>query len=115
MIYEFLFVKALLLTWVTEITVAIVLLKIVFFHKDISSVKIVSTGVLVSALTLPYFWFILPAFVTNRVLYIVGGEILIIIIEALIYRQLLLLKNKEAFAVSLLANVVSIFFGLILL
>lgn len=115
MIYELLFLKALLLTLVIEIAVAIFWLKVIFSHQNISLVKIISTGILASALTLPYFWFILPAFITNRVFYIISGELLIIIIEALLYRQLLQLKNTQALIVSLLANLASIFLGLILL
>jgi len=56
----------------------------------------------------------LPAFVFDRFTYLILGESLVVLIEALIYWKLLKLKPFDSFIVSLLANVVSIVLGFLL-
>ncbi len=72
-------------------------------------------GILASALTLPYLWFVLPAFVYNRNIYLIVGETSVILIEAIIYWRLLKLKLIDSLIVSLLANVTSIITGILLI
>ncbi len=112
MSYEQKFLFSLLLTLIVEIPIAVFLIKYFYKHKEIKISKIVSIGFVASVLTLPYFWFVLPAYISNREIYIVGGEFIIVLIEATIYNQLLKIKLSEAFVVSLITNIVSIFFGL---
>jgi hypothetical protein len=113
--YEKLFLFSLLLTLIVEIPVAVLLVKYFFKDKEIKISKIIFTGFLASTLTLPYFWFVLPAYVFNRSLYIVIGEVLIILIETIIYKQVLGLKLSKAFVVSLIANISSILLGLMII
>lgn len=115
MLYEQKFLFSLFLTLIVEIPIAVFLVKYLHRPKKIEISKIVFTGFVASALTLPYFWFILPVYIFNRSLYIVIGEVLIIFIETIIYKQFLELKLPKAFVVSLIANISSILFGLMII
>ncbi len=112
--YEQKFLFSLLLTLIVEIPIAVSFVKFLSNHKGIKISKIVFTGLMASALTLPYFWFVLPAYISSRNLYIFLGEVLIIFIEAIVYNQLLKLKLSEAFVVSVVSNVASTFLGLVI-
>jgi|SRR3989338_4925151 len=114
MSYEQKFLFSLLLTLIVEIPVAVLLVKYFFKDKEIKISKIVFTGFVASTLTLPYFWLILPIYISNRGLYIFISEASIIFIEAIIYNQFLKLKFSKAFVVSLIANIASILLGLMI-
>ncbi len=114
MSYEQKFLFSLLLTLIVEIPVAVLLVKHFFKDKEIKIPKIVFTGFIASALTLSYFWLVLPIYISNRGLYIFIGEASIILIEAIIYKQFLELKLPKAFTVSLIANIASILLGLMI-
>jgi len=73
--------------------------------------KIILISFITSALTLPYLWFVLPAIISNRGVYMIGGELLVILVETIIYNQLFKLKLSEALVVSLVANTASILLG----
>ena len=115
MLYENKFLFSLLLTLIIEVPTAVFLVKYLFKHKEIRTSKIIFTGLIASALTLPYFWFILPFYISSRALYIIIGEVLIIFIEAFIYKQFLELKLAKVLVISLIANILSILLGLIIL
>jgi len=114
MLYEQKFLFSLLLTLIIEIPVVFVFVRHFYRHKEIEISKIVFISFLASALTLPYFWFILPAYVFSRSIYIIVGESLVILAETVIYNQLLKLKLSESFVISLAANGSSILLGLLL-
>jgi len=109
MTYELSFLFSLILTLIVEIP--IVFLMVRYINKAIDKLNIILSGALASTLTLPYFWFVMPAYVSNRMLYIVIGESLIILIEALIYYRLLKLKFTQALLVSFIANLASVIVG----
>ena len=113
MSYEQKFLFSLLLTLAVEIPVAILLVKSFYKQKEIKISKIIIVGLIASALTLPYFWFVLPFYVSNRIAYIFFGEGAIVLIEAFVYYQFLQLKFPRAFVVSLVANIVSVVLGLL--
>lgn len=112
MLYEQKFLFSLLLTLIVEIPIAVFIVKYFYKHGEIKISKVVLISFVASTLTLPYFWFVLPVYIFNRGIYIFSGEFFIILIEAVIYNQLLKLKLSEALTVSLIANIASIFFGL---
>ena len=114
MLYEQKFLLSLLLTLIAEVPVVFVLVRYIYKYKNIGISTIIFVGILASVLTLPYLWFVLPAFVSNRTLYIILGETLVILVEAIIYYKLLKLKPLDAFIISLIANIVSIILGLLL-
>src|SRR3989344_6061568 len=114
MLYDQKFLFSLLLTLIVEIPIAVFIVKRFYKYKEIKISKIVFAGIIASVLTLPYFWFVLPVYISSRSLYIFIGEVLIIFIEAIIYNQFLKLKLSNALIVSSVANIASIFLGLII-
>jgi hypothetical protein len=114
MLFETRFLISLLLTWVIEIPILLIFLKWVFKEKKNSIGHIILVGFLASALTLPYLWFILPTYI-NLNYYIYIGEILVFLIESLIYYKLLSIKLSRALIISFVANLVSFIVGIITL
>ncbi|MDD5190096.1 MAG: hypothetical protein PHE50_03525, partial [Dehalococcoidales bacterium] len=112
--YEQTFLVGLLLTWVIEIPVAVVIIKYLMKRQEIGIIKIIFVGLVASGLTLPYLWFVLPLYVSNNFLYLVSGELLVVIVETLIYSQFLKLKLIPSFTVSLVANIASTLIGMLL-
>lgn len=113
--YEIEFLKALLLTISIETVILFLLVKKVSFFKlsEISNPKIITVGIFASFSTLPYVWFIFPAFIFNQNLYIITSESFAIIAETIIFGMILKLKLRNAFFLSLLCNAISFTFGLI--
>jgi hypothetical protein len=61
--------------------VLIVLLRLLFHEKSVPLAKIIFTGALCTALTLPYLWFVLPA---GAAYYPLIGELLVVHVETAI-------------------------------
>jgi len=111
MSYEVEFLYALLLTSVLEITLVVILV-LYFFKKEVNLLKLFFIAFIASALTLPYLWFVIPAFI-SRTYYVLGGEFIVFFIELILYKTLLDLKWYEAFILSFLANSFSYFIGVL--
>ena len=114
MLYETRFLLALITTWAIEIPVLLALIRVVFRNNTVPILKIIGTGALCTALTLPYLWFVLPPFV-DAAYYIVIGETLVFLAEALILNRLLGLSLEKAAACSFVMNLASFLLGLYLL
>lgn len=114
MMYEQKFLLSLLLTLITEVPVVFIFVRYIYKYRDIKIPTIIFVGILASVLTLPYLWFVLPAFIFDRIIYLILGETLVVLIEAIIYFKLFKLKLLDAFIVSLLANIVSAVLGLLI-
>ena len=114
MFYEQKFLFSLLLTLIIEIPIIVLFVKKFYKHKQIPTHKVIFIGAVASTLTLPYLWFVLPAYILDRLLYIAFSEILIIFVEAVIYNQFFKLKLSKALIMSLVANVISMAFGLLI-
>ncbi len=114
MLYETRFLLALITTWLIEIPILFALIRFVFRDKTLPAIRIISTGALCTALTLPYLWFILPPYV-DAANYIVIGETLVFLIEAFILNRLLPLKPAPALVCSFAMNLASFLLGLVLL
>ena len=125
--YELQFLLALLLTLFIEISVALLLRLLVtrsgatrapfLFLKPLALVspgRLIFAGLAASCLTLPYLWFVLPAFLVNRSLFLLLGELGVTGVEALFYRQMLPLKFSGALLLSILCNAASFLLGLLL-
>jgi hypothetical protein len=112
MLLETNFLIALLITLIIEIVVIFLLLKTIFKSK-LKNFKIFFAGFVASTLTLPYLWFILPSFVDMRY-YILTGELLVIFVETIIYKEILGLNIKRAFLISFVANLTSFILGLLI-
>lgn len=107
MLLEVKFLIALFATLAIETIVVLLLAKFAFKLKDLRSCAIVA--IVASTLTLPYLWFILPPFLPADK-YLLFGEIIVIALEALIYR-VFLMNWKQALATAVTANIVSFYLG----
>ena len=114
MLYETRFLLALVTTWAIEIPILILLIRFAFRDKTVPLKKIVGTGALCTALTLPYLWFILPPYV-DAAYYPLIGETLVFLVEAAILNRVLGLKPAIAFICSFAMNLASFLLGLVLL
>ena len=111
MSYEGIFLHSLVLTLIVEVPVVFLFCR--YVYKLVDNWNVIIVAILASALTLPYFWFILPGYISDRTLYVIVGESVIVLVEAIIYHRLLKLKIGQALLVSLIANLASILVGLI--
>ena len=114
MLYETKFLLALVTTWVIEIPLLIILVRIVYHKSEMPVNKIFFTGLLCTALTLPYLWFVLPPFV-DAAYYPMIGEALVVNVEAGILNRVLGLDLKRSVLCSVAMNVLSYMLGLFLL
>ncbi|HPD81596.1 MAG TPA: hypothetical protein PK357_00670 [Candidatus Pacearchaeota archaeon] len=110
MIYQTLFLLALLLTVAVEVCAVLFLSSFLIKKTKIS--KIVFASVLASVLTLPYLWFVFPVYTASKY-YVVFGEIGVFLIESFIYYRLLEIKLWKASVLSFASNALSILVGLI--
>jgi len=113
--YENLFLKALVLTISIETIILFVLVKTFFRKSNLSNILIIFSGILASFSTLPYLWFVLPHFIHNKISFIIAGEIMVVIIESLIYFFLLRLKYSYSLLISFICNLFSFLLGLFIL
>lgn len=111
MSYEVSFLYSLFITLLIEVPVVFLIVR--YLYKKFEKWNIVFVGIISSTLTLPYFWFILPMYISDRTFYILVGESIIILIEAFIYFRLLKLKIGQALFISLVANLASVLVGLL--
>jgi len=114
MLFQTLFLLALVTTWAIEIPVLFGLIRFVFHNKQIPRNRIIFTGILCNALSLPYLWFVFPPYV-NAAWYPLVGETFVIIVEIIFLIQILELKPKTAVMCSVIMNAASFVLGLYLL
>jgi hypothetical protein len=112
MLYETHFLIALCVTCLVEVPILFFLIRYILKEKDLSAVRIVSTGLLATTVTLPYLWFVLPAF-TDGVYYPLVGELLVIVAEAIFFYFLLSVRPAAAFFLSLVINASSFAVGVL--
>lgn len=114
MLYETRFLLALVTTWCIEIPILFAFVRFVFRDKTLPAIRIIGAGALCTALTLPYLWFILPAYL-DAAYYVIIGEMLVFLAEAFLLNRLLPLKPGAALAAAFLMNIASFLLGLVLL
>ena len=112
--YEIQFMKALLFTVSIETAALLLISKFLFKTEmqSISKLNLIFVGVLCSFATLPYVWFVFPAFFHQTTIYILCVETFAFVVEAFIYYFALKLSIEKSFIVSLICNAVSFFTGL---
>jgi len=88
MLHETRFLLALVTTWAIEIPVLIALIRFVFRDRSLPFSRMLFAGLLCTALTLPYLWFVLPPFV-DAAYYPLIGEALVVVVEAVVLNRLL--------------------------
>ena len=111
MLFETHFLIALFETWLVEVTLLFLLVRYIIKVNDLSVARIIGTGLLASALTLPYLWFVLPPYV-NAAYYPLIGESMVIAVEAVVFFLLLRVKPAAAVFLSLVVNVSSFAIGM---
>jgi hypothetical protein len=111
MLYETHFLLSLCVTWVIEIPLLFLLVRYIVKANDLSAAWIAGTGLLASALTLPYLWFVLPPYI-DAAYYPLIGELLVIAGEAAVFFLLLRVKPVSAVFLSLVVNVSSFGIGM---
>jgi len=111
MSYEQEFFYALLLTLAIEMPIVFVIIRYSYKKIELKVSQIIFISALASILTLPYLWYIYPALILNSVYYVFSGELLVVFVEAIIYKQLFKIKLWEALSLSLISNAGSFFLG----
>jgi hypothetical protein len=111
MLYEAHFLLSLCVTWLIEVPLLFLLIRYIFKQNDLNAARIVGTGLLASALTLPYLWFVLSPYI-DEAYYLLIGELLVIAVEAVIFFFLLRVKPVAAVFLSLVVNVSSFVIGI---
>ena len=113
MLYETLFLQSLVFTWIVEIPLLFVAVR--YILKSNKSVwDIIMTGILMTALTLPYLWFVMPPFL-DMSWYPLNGEIIVILLEAGVIWYLLRIKLLYSVVLSAFVNAVSYLLGSLVL
>ncbi len=82
------------------------------FKLTASTRRLFAVGALGSLLTLPVLWFVLPAFLAPATA-VVLGEILAVVVEALLLWRLLPARPLVALVLSVAANLASLAMGLL--
>ena len=115
--YEIKFLLALFLTILIEIIILSMLIRKILRMdtKKISNSRLIFTGMICSFATLPYLWFVLPSFLESKILFILFGELFVIIIEAILLFFILRVGVTKSFLISLCCNLISFLIGLIIL
>lgn len=112
--YEVSFLKALATTISIECLIAYIVLTFSNLKqiKQFGTYTILLVCVLATLTTLPYLWFVLPAFIKTSVLYHILGETMVVIIEFCIYALFLKSYYKQLFILAFVANLGSYLLGL---
>lgn len=113
MVYETKFLISLALTLIIEIPLAVVIIRFILKLREVSLWQVIFVAFIASSLTLPYLWFIVPSYVDAR-LYLLYGEVFIILVEGIVYNQLLKIKIGKALLISLIINIISYYFGVLM-
>jgi hypothetical protein len=114
---EPLFLIALAITVVVETSVVLTLVRRVFriAPAQLSLARCLFACCFASFATLPYLWFVLPAFVRSYPALVTTGELGVFALEAVAYVFLLGLPLRKTVVLSLVANLASVAVGFMVL
>jgi len=102
-----------IITILVETMVLFLIVKICRRSWSIKNRKIIVTWILASTVTLPLLWFVLPIFFNNYWVYVIFGEILVTAIEVFIIKYSLKVERKMAIFASIVCNLCSFLFWLL--
>lgn len=108
------FLTALLFTILIETIILFVLFKTKYKKLQIQHKLLLLTGFVTSFSTLPYVWFVFPAFIQSRFPYILFSECFAIVIESILIYKLLKIDFKKAMLISVICNIISFSIGLLI-
>ncbi len=80
----------------------------------VKNAKVLLTWILASTITLPLLRYIFPLFLWNGMMYVIGGELLVFLIEAVILKYMMNISRKKALVASFICNLVSFIIGILL-
>lgn len=109
MTYGILFFLSLLLTLIIEVPILFIIIRF-WFKNNIGTREIISNGIIINLLSLPYLWFVFSFFIPLEY-YILIGEILVVVMESILLVALLKIDFKKAIIISLITNAISYFVG----
>jgi hypothetical protein len=110
MFYETPFLFALFITWLVEVPVLWFSVRTVLKLNDVPVTRIIFTGILASALSLPYLWFVLPPYI-GTLYYLLIGELFVIAVESVILNRILRIQPGPSIALSAVMNAASFVVG----
>jgi hypothetical protein len=112
-VYELKFLFFLIFTLVIEIPALVLCVRLIRKKEEptLSLFLIICVGFLASFATLPYVWFVLPAFIQIYLYYMIAAEVFAFGMEGLIYTFLLKLPFHRAMLFSLICNALSFLGG----
>jgi hypothetical protein len=105
------FLIALFFAIAVETGVLFLLMTRVFKVSGQRNSDVIYAGVMATASSLPYLWFVLPAFVRNYTVYTLIGEGAVAAWEALFYQMFFRIGFKRAAVLSITANAASWILG----
>ena len=110
------FLHALLLTVVIESVAVVAVVRSIYriTAPNVSWARCIAAGILASSLTLPYLWFVFPAWFSGFWTLAATGEPSVVIVEGFFYWLVLRLSLSRSLLLSLIANVLSFTIGLCL-
>ena len=111
--YEYDFLRALLLTVLIETSLMFLVIRFVYRipRSSLPTRIVLIGGVLCSCVTLPYIWFVFPAFIRHFRAYMLVVEAFAITAETAIMFFLLQLSLKRSFWLSVICNGCSFLVG----
>ena len=80
----------------------------------VKNAKVLLSWILASAITLPLLRYIFPLFLWDGMIYVIGGELLVFLIETVILKYIMNISRKKALVVSFICNLVSFLLGVFL-
>ena len=80
----------------------------------VKNAKVLLSWILASAITLPLLRYIFPLFLWDGIIYVVGGELLVFLIETIILKYMMNISRKKALFVSFICNLASFLIGILL-
>jgi hypothetical protein len=108
MLYETQFLRALAATVAIETAVLWAAVRLVpAMGAGTSAARLLGAGALCSSATLPWLWFVLPAYVQSRALFLGIGESAVTVAEGLILAGMLPVRLPRAMALSAACNGIS--------
>lgn len=115
--FEARFLIALVLTVAVETAVLLALIRLLYKAPIVSIgwARCIFAGFFASFATIPYLWFVLPAFIHSYTAMVVTGEIGAFLLEALAYVFLLNQPFRRTVVLSFVANLSSVVLGYIIL
>lgn len=116
MTYEWMFLRALAVTVAVETLALLAVARLPWMVQTRpASLRLLAAGFFCSFATLPYLWFVLPAWIKGYHPLMVVGEVSVTVMEGFILAAILPARVGKGLVISLFCNTISFLFGLVFL